>query len=665
MKAFSETIGGGPAVGQMTGRAAVDAVLAGTLPTDLARFHARYARCRRDGRAALAALYGDDRADAILDELAAVAARAFIDRPSELSILDATREVTPDWFQASDRLGYVAYCEKFGPTVCEVEQRVPYLESLGINYFHLMKVIHPRPEPNDGGFAVLDYRDIDPALGTIADLRSLAARLREAGISLCLDVVMNHTAREHEWAVAARAGDEAKRAYYLTFPDRTQPDDWERSLPEVFPEIAPGNFTWDADLQRWVWTTFNGYQWDLNYANPAVLVEMLDLMLFLANGGVEILRLDAVAFTWKRKGTNCQNQPEAHLIAQILRMFTNLAAPGVLIKAEAIVGPRDLSAYLGEHGQEGQRAECQLAYHNQLMVMIWSALATRDAVLLSAGMRRLGPTPRDAAWASYVRCHDDIGWAIDDADAATVGVHAAAHRTFLADFYRGDFPGSFAEGASFSVNAETGDERTCGATASLAGLERALASGDSAAVDAAIQRIVLAYGLVASFGMPLLYMGDEVALRNDSSYLHDAMRADDSRWMQRPMMDWDAVTRAGVVGSPEQRVCSALQHLFRVRAQTAALAQGGDAWVIDTDDARVFGFGRYHPREGRLLGLANVSETVVGVSADVFAQAGLGVDAREALGAAGVVVRDGRVHLPALSLAWFTDDLSERVVPSR
>jgi amylosucrase len=664
MKALSESVGHDVDVVQPS-REALEPILARTTPTDLTRFWARYARCQRDGRGALTALYGESAADGILNRLAAVAARAFAQRPLDLCILDAAREATPDWFQTPDRLGYVAYCEKFGPTVRDVERRVPYLASLGVNYFHLMKVIRPRPEPNDGGFAVLDYRDIDPALGNVDDLRSLALRLREAGISLCLDVVMNHTAREHEWAVAARAGDEGKRAYYLTYPDRIAPDDWERSLPEVFPEIAPGNFTWDADLQRWVWTTFNEYQWDLNYANPAVLVEMLDVMLSLANNGVEVLRLDAVAFTWKRRGTNCQNQPEAHLIAQILRMFTNLAAPGVLIKAEAIVGPRDLSAYLGEHGQEGQRAECQLAYHNQLMVMIWSALATRDAVLLSAGMRRLGPTPRDAAWATYVRCHDDIGWAIDDDDAESVGVHAAGHRKFLAEFYRGDFPGSYAEGASFSVNEETGDERTCGSTASLAGLERAMASGDNAAVDEAIRRIVLAYGLAASFGMPLLYMGDEVALCNDRTYLADATRADDSRWMHRPSMDWDAVGRARVDGAVEQRVCSALQHVFRVRAATAALAQGGDVWVIDTDDSRVFAFGRYHRREGRLLGLANVSGHVVSISADVFELAGLVVDAREALATPGVLVRNRRVELPAFSLAWFTDDLADRVVPSR
>ncbi len=640
--------------------------LAGALnPTELARFTTRRAQVERDTRPAIEALYGRERADAVLAALLESATRAIIERETELAVLDAQREADPNWFQSADRLGYVAYCEQFGPSINDVEARVPYLHSLGVTYFHLMKVIAPRNEPNDGGFAVLDYRDIDPALGTVDDLRSLATTLRRNGISLCIDVVMNHTAREHAWAAAARAGDADKRAYYLTYPDRVEPDDWERSLPEVFPEMAPGNFTWEPELNAWVWTTFNSYQWDLNYANPAVLVEMLDVMLFLANLGIDALRLDAVAFTWKVKGTDCQNQPEAHLIAQILRRFTNLAAPGVLVKAEAIVGPRQLTAYLGEHGAQGERAECQLAYHNQLMVMIWSALASGDAVLLTAAMRRLSGAPKDAAWATYVRCHDDIGWAVDDDDAASVGIDAPLHRRFLAEFYRGDFPGSFARGTSFSINEETGDERTCGSTASLAGLEKALESGDEGEIERAIRRIVLAYALAASFGMPLVYMGDELGMRNDLSYVNDPARADDSRWMQRPRMDWETVDRAATIGTVEHRVSESLRHVFRSRANTAALAQGGDSWILDTEDRRVFGFGRYHPRTGRLLGLANVSNDDVVLSNHLFGMVGLAPSAHEVLQSPGAGVWDGAIHLPALTVAWFIDDIGHRAVPHR
>jgi amylosucrase len=637
--------------------------LAGLGPVESVRFLARARRAIRDSWGSIATLYGAERADTITMNFALVAARAASTRSLSLRQLDAAREVDPSWFQHPNHLGYVAYCERFGPTIADVELKVPYLRELGVTYFHLMKVMKARPEPSDGGFAVADYRDVDPSLGTLADLESLATRLRGAGVSLCLDLVMNHAAREHPWAVAARAGDLEKRAYFITYPDRTEPDLWEESLPEVFPEIAPGNFTFDDDLQAWVWTTFNRYQWDLNYANPAVLGEMLDTILFLGNIGVDVLRLDAVAFTWKRHGTNCQNQPEAHLIAQVLRSFTQLAAPAVLLKAEAIVGPRELTGYLGAHGAFGERAECQLAYHNQLMVMIWSALASRDAVLLSASMKRLSPTPAGAGWATYVRCHDDIGWAVDDADAAAAGINGAMHRAFLASFYRGDFPGSFAEGASFSVNELTGDERTCGSTASLAGLSRAIRNADVAGVSLAIRRIALAYGLAASFGMPLLYMGDEVGLCNDLTYLDEPAHADDSRWMQRPRMDWDAVARSTDPDTVEFQIRSALLRVFHTRAVTGALTQGGDSWIVDVDDPRVFAFGRYHPREGRLLGVANMAEVEVTVTPDVFGRVGLSTMATEVLHTPGVGVWDGRLHLPPLTLAWFTDGLGDQVVP--
>ncbi len=631
---------------------------------EAARFLARARRAVHDSWGALALLYGAERADDLVVEFAGHAAVTAATRALALRELDAAREVNPAWFQHPAQLGYVAYCERFGPTVRDVESRVAYLEELGVTYFHLMKVIEPRPEPNDGGFAVADYRNVDPALGTIDDLGRLADALRASGISLCVDLVMNHTAREHAWAVAARAGDESKRAYYITYSDRSEPDKWEESLPEVFPELAPGNFTYDDDLDAWVWTTFNTYQWDLNYANPAVLGEILEVILYLANVGVDVMRLDAVAFTWKRLGTNCQNQPEAHLIAQVLRSFTQLAAPGVLLKAEAIVGPRELTGYLGAHGELGERTECHLAYHNQLMVMIWSALASRDAVLLSTAMRRLPRTPSGAGWATYVRCHDDIGWAVDDDDAAAAGINGALHRSFLADFYRGDFPGSFAEGASFGVNEETGDERTCGTTASLAGLSRALRNDDAAARRTAIRRITLAYGLAASFGMPLLYMGDEVGQCNDLSYLDEPALADDSRWMQRPRMDWEAVRRSEELGTVEFEIRSALQHLFRTRAATGALVQGGDTWIIDSGDSRVFAFGRYHPREGRLLGVANMAEVEVEISPEIFDSVGLSRRAPDALDTPGVGVWDDRLHVPPLTLAWFVDSLGERVVPS-
>lgn len=626
------------------------------------RFRARVERGLRRVLPIVEVLYPETPVQELAARLLGVVTAAVGARRPELRSLDARRDVEPDWFQRPDRTGYVAYCEQFGPTIADVTDRIPHLERLGVTYLHLMKVIRPRPEPNDGGFAVLDYRSVDPALGTDEDLVELADELHRRGMSLCLDLVMNHTAAEHEWAEKARAGDPHYRAYYLVYPDRTIPDAYEATLPEVFPEMAPGSFTWDDQLDGWVWTTFHGYQWDLNYRNPDVLVDMLDTMLALANMGVDVLRLDAVAFTWKRMGTDCQNQPEAHLIVQILRAFVEMAAPGVLLKAEAIVGPRQLTAYLGAHNR--QRAECQLAYHNQLMVMVWSALATRDAVLIARAMANLGPTPTTAGWATYVRCHDDIGWAVDDGDAWSIGIDPALHRRYLADFYRGDVAGSFARGAAFSVNPATGDERTCGMTAGLCGIDLARASGDPVALDMAVRRFLLAYGLAMSVGMPLIYMGDEIAQGNDLSYLDDPARADDSRWMHRPAMDWAAVERVEEAGSVEQRVFDGLRHLLAVRAQVPALAQGGAMHVIDVHDARVLGLRRSHPEHGDVLVLANFSETPVEIPGAVLGWVQLPADAVDALDGRPAAPGGGAIRIEGSTLRLITEAVASTVVPA-
>jgi amylosucrase len=629
--------------------------LAGYDETARHLFVLRLRAALQDSVPALRSLYPTAALEPLLAQFAGVAANGAVARKAALRRRDVERLVDPLWFQAPDAVGYVAYAEQFGPTLGDVAKRADYLNELGVKYFHLMNVIKARPEPNDGGFAVQDYRSISEERGTIDDLETLADTMRDRNVSLCIDLVMNHTAAEHSWAVAARAGDQKYRDYYLVYPDRTEPDAFERTLPEVFPEMAPGNFTWDADLNGWVWTTFNTYQWDLNYANPNVLLEMFDIMCFLGNRGIESLRLDAVAFTWKRLGTDCQNQPEAHLIVQVLRALMNAVAPTVLLKAEAIVGPRELTTYLGAHSNgvhQSEYAECQIAYHNQLMVNIWSALATRDAALMTQAMRSLPQTPGTAGWGTYVRCHDDIGWAIDDSDAAAVGLNGSDHRKFLASFFRGDFPGSFAHGVPFSSNAETGDERTCGSTAALTGISHARSTGDAAGVSYGIKRLLLAYSVAASFGMPLIYMGDELALGDDVSYLADPTRADDSRWRQRAAMDWKAAEKRLMANTVEESVFCGLRSMLKVRAATPQLHQGGLTYVLDVSERSVFAFAKRHPRHGVLMGLANVAEHPVNITRSAIDWAGLTGEVRNVLGDTARFV-GGRIEIDPLSMAWF------------
>ncbi len=537
-----------------------------------------------------------------------IAARAYAARSPELRQLDLRRLNQPDWFQQSGMIGYVAYADRFSPdgTLKGVAEKIPYLKELGVTYLHLMPLLQPRPGQNDGGYAVMDYRRVDERLGTMADLAALAAQLRQREISLCIDLVCNHTAKEHEWAQKALAGDPDYLAYYHTFPDRALPDQYEQTVREIFPEFKPGSFTYYEQIDRWVWTTFNEYQWDLNYANPAVFAEMLDILLYLANQGVEVLRLDAVAFMWKRLGTDCENQPEAHAILQAFRAFSRMAAPGLLLLAEAIVPPPQLVPYLGQG--EATNKECEIAYHNVFMVMLWSALAERKVALLTHALQQIPSIPSGTSWLTYVRCHDDIGWAVTEADAAAVGLDGYLHRAFLSDFYSGRFPGSFARGATFQFNPKTNDRRISGSLASLAGLELALERGDEREIDLAIQRILLLHGMIFVFGgIPLIYMGDEIGLLNDTSYRDDPHLVEDNRWLHRPRMDWAAAARRNDPETIAGRIFQGLLPLIRARQTMFELHGRARSYPVWTHNERVFGLIRESAR-GRVLVLANFSE---------------------------------------------------------
>jgi amylosucrase len=585
----------------------------------------------------------------LLDRLVRVALRAAAERPEALRELDRRREIDRAWYQRARMVGYVCYADRFAGTLRELPGRLDYLAELGVTYLHLMPLLRPRPGENDGGYAVMDYRAVDPRLGTMEDLTEVAGALHERDMSLCVDLVLNHTAQEHPWARGWLAGDPAYRDFFMAFDDREMPDAYERTIVPVFPDRAPGSFTWNDELGKWVWTTFWSYQWDLNYANPAVFEAMLETILWLANRGVDVFRLDAVPFMWKRLGTTCMNEPEVHLIVQALHALTRLAAPAVIFKAEAIVAPDDLVPYLGGHDR--YRPECELAYHNQLMVMLWSSLATKDARLMAQSLRRMRPIPAEASWVTYVRGHDDIGWAVSAEDAAAVGWDWWNHRNFLNAFFAGRYPGSYARGALFQENPETGDARISGTAAALCGIE---AAGDPDSLDRGIRRLVLLYSIAFAFGgIPLIYMGDELAMRNDPGYRDDPARADDNRWMHRPVMDWAAAERRRDPATVEGRVFAWMQRLAAARKDLLALRTGGESEVLGVDNGAIFAWRRRHPRSGNFVGLANFAETGQSVATTAFGHLGW---LETALGSDGPpVVREGRLHLPALGFVWLVE----------
>ncbi|MFI8633127.1 amylosucrase [Microbacterium sp. NPDC077663] len=573
---------------------------------------------REDGREALAAVV-------------ASAAGSWRDRPADLKALDRRRTADPGWYLSERMLGGVCYVDRYAGSLRGIRDRIPYFQELGLTYLHLMPLFASPEGNNDGGYAVSSYRAVDEKLGTMADLAELAADLREAGISLVVDFIFNHTSNEHEWAQKAVAGVPGYEDFYLIFPDRTMPDRYEETVREIFPDDHPGAFVQLPD-GRWIWATFYHFQWDLNYANPAVFRAMAGEMLFLANQGVEVLRMDAVAFIWKRLGTTCESLPEAHLLLRAFNQVLSLGAPSVLFKSEAIVHPDEVITYISTD-------ECQLSYNPLQMALGWEALATRDGRLLQKALDERHALPAGTAWVNYVRSHDDIGWTFADEDAATLGIDGYAHRRFLNDFYVGRFPGTFSRGVPFQENPKTGDARVTGTTASLAGVE----AGDPDGED----RVILAHALALSTGgIPLLYLGDELGQLNDYGYRDDPAHAGDSRWVHRPAADPAAFASRHDPSTVAGRIHSRLTALIEARQRTPEFADI-PLTPFHTPHPSVVGFQRIG--EGVVLVLANVGDDAVTIDAGTLS--GFRADAIDVVTEEAVDLSGGLV-LPAHGFRW-------------
>ena len=627
----------------------LDRVLEGLAQRDQQIFTLRLARQFGNLYEGLEPLYGvRPDFETVLARLVTKLAEFYRDRPEALKVLDLERELTPDWFQRPEMVGYVAYAERFAQNLAGVAEHLDYLAELNVTYLHLMSVLKTRAGENDGGYAVEDYLAVQPKLGTLDNLERLCETLRGRGVSLCLDLVLNHCADTHAWAEAAKRGDPHYQAYFYTYPDRTVPAQFERMLPEVFPDFAPGNFSYIPEMKRWVWTTFNSYQWDLNYTNPDVFLELTGILLTLANRGAEVFRLDAVAFMWKRLGTTSQNQPEVHMLLQALRACSKIVAPAVIHKAEAIVSPADLVQYFGTGPHFGKVSN--LAYHNSLMVQFWSSLATRDTALMAHVLRGFPPTPPTTAWATYIRCHDDVGWAVTDEDAAAVGLEGAAHRSFLSDYYAGMFPGSHAVGEVFQDNPATNDRRISGTFASLAGLEQALARNDAQGVDLSLERILLGFALMLGFGgVPLLYMGDELGLLNDYTFTENPDTRDDNRWVHRPLMDWRRAERRFEAGTLEARLFTGVVQLIRARRRTPQLHAGYQTEILDVPRP-FFAYVRAHPL-GTLRCVYNFTEQPQTLPVSALGPHAF-TELTDQLTGQRVALQNGMLELPPYARLW-------------
>ncbi|RVT46365.1 amylosucrase [Rheinheimera sediminis] len=531
-----------------------------------------------------------------LEQLLKLLAKSSAQRPAYLRKEDAESQ---DWHKAETALGAACYVDLFAKDFNGLEKRIPYLKQSGINYLHLMPLFKA-PEPNsDGGYAVSDYRSTMPQLGTMQQLAELMQQLHLQGIKPVLDFVFNHTSDEHRWAEKAKAGDKEYREFYF-FLTEQQRDQFAPTLREIFPEIRRGCFTQDKTSGLWIWTTFNSFQWDLNYANPAVFNAMAEEMLFLANQGASVLRLDALAFVWKQAGTNCENLPKAHTLIKAFNSVARIAAPALQFKSEAIVHPDEVVKYIAPE-------ECQLSYNPLLMALLWESLATRHTRLLTESLRKRFAIDPNCSWVNYIRCHDDIGWTFDDSIAWQLGINPDHHRQFLNQFYTGQFEGSFAAGVPFQQNPVTGDCRVAGMLSSLVGAEKAELEANPIHLEHSLHRIYLLNSVILSIGgLPLLYMGDELGLKNDYSYVLDPAKKDDSRWVNRVAVTDKQLALAGNTDSLSGRIYQQLQQLIRTRAQLPLLGSGTTE-ILQDDNPHLFLYQRQLDGK-RLVAVVNFSE---------------------------------------------------------
>ena len=530
--------------------------------------------------------------------------RFYQERSRALRSMDAVRESSPDWYKSNDMLGMMFYIDNFAGDMKGVASRLDYIERCNVNYIHLMPFLETPKGRSDGGYAVADFRKVQESLGSMEDLENLTEACHRKGINVCMDFVMNHTSEDHEWARRARQGDGEYMSRYFFYDNDRIPSQYERTVPQVFPTTAPGNFTWLPDCGHYVMTTFYPYQWDLNYGNPRVFNEMMYNFLYLANRGIDIVRIDAVPYIWKELNTSCRNLPQVHNIVRMMRMIGEIVCPGILLLGEVVMEPEKVVPYFGTV----EKPECHMLYNVTTMATTWHTVATRDVGLLKRQLDIVNSLPKEYVFLNYLRCHDDIGWGLDYNTLKGEGMEERAHKKYLNDYFQGYAGDSNSRGELYNADPVTGDARFCGTTASMCGIEKAGFEQDSEAMEKAIREDVMlhAYMFMQS-GIPVLYGGDEIGQVNDYSYKENPDKAADSRYIHRGAMNWELAKNIDRPDTVEAKLFGKLKELEEIRKKEKVFMSEADTWTIETWEKAVLCIGRFYQGE-KLIGLFNFSE---------------------------------------------------------
>ena len=565
-------------------------------------FRSRFERHEQELHDLFLSLYPGDGQD--YEPFVEMLRRCYEARPDAMRALDEQRLASPRWYRGHDLVGMLMYVNAFAGTLQGVRDKLDYVQACGVNYLHLMPLLESPEGRSDGGYAVADFRKVQPALGTMEDLAALADDCHRRGIAVCLDFVMNHTSEDHEWARRARAGEKEYQERYFFYDGWDIPREFERTVPQVFPTTAPGNFSWCGEAGKVVMTTFYPYQWDLNYANPVVFRDMTENMLFLCNRGVDIIRLDAVPYIWKELGTNCRNLPQVHTLVRIMRMVCEIVCPGTLLLGEVVMEPSKVVPYFGSV----EKPECHLLYNVTTMASTWHTVATRDVRLLQHQLGQVFTLPGEYTFLNYLRCHDDIGWGLDYAFLNRFGIDEASHKHYLNDYLTGNWYGSPARGELYNNDPRLRDARLCGTTASLCGVEAAQMEHNGYKLEWALRLDIMLHAYMFTLsGIPVLYSGDEIGQQNDYSYHGDPLKADDSRYLHRGNLDWAEAEKRDDPNTVPGRIFPALRQLETLRHEHRVFDAGADVWLLLTGDDAVLGIGRYYKGE-KLAALFNFSD---------------------------------------------------------
>lgn len=522
--------------------------------------------------------------------------RYYDSRKESLKALDLKREKEGKWYRSRDMVGMMMYIDNFAGNLKGVQEKLPYLEKCNVNYIHLMPFLDSPKGRSDGGYAVADFRKVKPELGTMDDLAELAEKCHEKGISLCMDFVMNHTSEDHEWAVKARQGDGEYMSRYFFYADPSIPAEYEKTVPQVFPTTAPGNFTWLPEIGHYVMTTFYPYQWDLNYRNPRVFNEMMYNFLYLANQGMDIIRIDAVPYIWKELGTDCRNLQQVHTIVRMMRMIGEIVCPGIVLLGEVVMEPEKVAPYFGTV----EKPECHMLYNVTTMATTWNTVATRDVRLLRKQMDIVCSLPKEYTFLNYLRCHDDIGWGLDYATLSEWGMKEVPHKKYLNDYFQGRTEGSVSRGELYNEDPVTGDARFCATTASMCGIESAGFEQDGEKMERAVGKDIMLHAyMFTQSGIPMLYSGDEVGQVNDYTYKDDPDKAPDSRYIHRGKFCWDLAENIEKEGSVQEKIFHALTRLEEIRRNHAVFSADAEVYTKDYSDTSILWIVR--KAEGREL----------------------------------------------------------------